>query len=73
MRTGTVRFWKHSYGFIHTAGGRDYFAHINNFRLDDDLKPPLMPFVGERLNFEVGKDKDGRQIATSIHREATRA
>ncbi len=50
MKTGTVTTWNREkgYGFIETASGKKYFAHIQNW-MDDDA-----PVVGGYVVFELG-------------------
>jgi cold shock CspA family protein len=65
MRTeGTLTKWNddRGFGFITpTQGGSEVFAHISAFPTDGQR-----PRLGERLTFEIGTGKDGKQQAKNI-------
>ncbi|MDO9221068.1 MAG: cold shock domain-containing protein [Thiobacillus sp.] len=65
MRTeGTLCKWNddRGFGFITpTQGGPEVFAHISAFAKDGHR-----PLLGERLIFEIGTGKDGKQQAKHI-------
>ncbi len=66
--TGTLRTWHDDKGFGFIApshGGREVFVHVSAFPRDGSR-----PTVGERLNYELGRDKDGRPQALRVTREA---
>jgi cold shock CspA family protein len=66
--TGTLRSWndERGYGFIApTGGGRELFVHISAFPRDGSR-----PTVGESLNFELGRGKDGKPAAVRVYRRA---
>ena len=50
MKTGTISTWNRekAYGFIETASGKKYFAHIQNWMEDN------APVVGAFVVFELG-------------------
>ena len=61
---GTLTKWNddRGFGFITpTQGGPEVFAHISAFPRDGQR-----PQLGERLSFEIGIGKDGKQQAKSI-------
>jgi cold shock CspA family protein len=61
---GTLTKWNddRGFGFITpTPGGPEVFAHISAFPKDGQR-----PRLGERLSFEIGIGKDGKQQAKSI-------
>ena len=61
---GTLTKWNddRGFGFIApTQGGPEVFAHISAFPRDGQR-----PRLGERLTFEIGTGKDGKQQAKSI-------
>lgn len=61
---GTLTKWNddRGFGFITpTQGGREVFAHISAFPRDGQR-----PQLSERLSFEIGIGKDGKQQAKSI-------
>ena len=61
---GTLTKWNddRGFGFITpTPGGPEIFAHISAFPRDGQR-----PRLGERLSFEIGIGKDGKQQAKSI-------
>ena len=61
---GTLTKWNddRGFGFITpTQGGPEVFAHISAFPRDGQR-----PRLGERLSFEIGIGKDGKQQAKSI-------
>jgi cold shock CspA family protein len=53
MKTGTITAWnrERGYGFIETASGKKYFAHIQNWMEDS------APVVGAHVVFELGPGK----------------
>ena len=65
MRTeGTLAKWNDDRGFgfvTPTQGGPEVFAHISAFPRDGQR-----PRLGERLTFEIGTGKDGKQQAKHI-------
>lgn len=65
MRTdGTLTKWNddRGFGFITpTQGGPEVFAHISAFPRDGQR-----PRLGERVTFEIGTGKDGKQQARNI-------
>lgn len=66
--TGTLRTWHDDKGFGFIApshGGREVFVHVSAFPRDG-----TRPAVGERLIYELGRDKDGRPQASRVTREA---
>jgi cold shock CspA family protein len=61
---GTLTKWNddRGFGFITpTQGGPEVFAHISTFPRDGQR-----PRLGERLSFEIGIGKDGKQQAKNI-------
>ena len=61
---GTLTKWNddRGFGFITpTQGGPEVFAHISAFPRDGQR-----PRLGERLSFEIGIGKDGKQQAKNI-------
>jgi cold shock CspA family protein len=61
---GTLAKWNddRGFGFITpTRGGPEVFAHISAFPRDGQR-----PRLGERLSFEIGIGKDGKQQAKNI-------
>jgi len=61
---GTLAKWNddRGFGFITpTQGGPEVFAHISAFPRDGQR-----PRLGERLSFEIGIGKDGKQQAKNI-------
>jgi cold shock CspA family protein len=61
---GTLTKWNddRGFGFITpTQGGAEVFAHVSAFPRDDQR-----PRIGERLTFEIGTGKDGKQQARNI-------
>jgi len=50
MKTGNIVSWnrERGFGFIETANGRKYFAHIHHWTSDD------VPSVGMAVGFELG-------------------
>lgn len=61
---GTLTKWNddRGFGFITpTRGGPEVFAHISAFPRDGQR-----PRLGERLTFEIGTGKDGKQQAKNI-------
>ena len=61
---GTLTKWNddRGFGFITpTQGGPEVFAHISAFPRDGQR-----PRIGERLTFEIGIGKDGKQQAKNI-------
>jgi cold shock CspA family protein len=65
---GVLRTWNEDrgFGFIAPAhGGAELFVHIQSFPADG-----THPTVGERLAYELGRDRDGRPQAVKVHRLA---
>jgi cold shock CspA family protein len=61
---GTLTKWNddRGFGFITpTQGGPEVFAHVSAFPRDGQR-----PRIGERLTFEIGTGKDGKQQARNI-------
>jgi len=61
---GTLAKWNHDRGFgfiTPTQHGPEIFAHISAFPKDGQR-----PRLGERLTFEIGIGKDGKQQAKNI-------
>jgi len=61
---GTLTKWNddRGFGFITpTQGGPEVFAHISAFPRDGQR-----PRIGERVTFEIGTGKDGKQQAKNI-------
>ena len=62
---GTLKSWNadRGFGFITPSdGGRDLFVHISAFPRGS------RPAVGEALNYELGRGKDGRPQAVRVDR-----
>lgn len=61
-RSGELIQWnnKSGYGFARDQAGRDYYVHISN--LTDGGRPRL----GDTLEFEVGKGRNGRPAALAV-------
>ena len=53
---GTIVRWEanRGFGFVRTASGRDYFAHIKHWNENDP------PAVGRTVEFEIGPGVKGR-------------
>jgi len=67
-RTGTLRSWndERGFGFIApTGGGPEVFVHISALPRDGSR-----PTVGETLDYELGRGKDGRPAAVRVVRRA---
>jgi cold shock CspA family protein len=63
---GVLRTWNEDrgFGFIAPAhGGAELFVHIQSFPADG-----THPTVGERLAYELGRDRDGRPRAVKVLR-----
>ncbi|OKP81848.1 hypothetical protein A3844_25010 [Paenibacillus helianthi] len=56
-------FPERAFGFIKVRGLRDHFFHISALSDDSDT---LYMTVGDRVEIEVGTDKNGRPCATFI-------
>lgn len=54
---GFIEFWHQSrgYGFVHTADGRSYFAHISSF----NPMPVAVPTKGLLVRFDEGRATRG--------------
>lgn len=66
LRSGTLTRWNadRGFGFISpTTKGPDIFVHISAFPRDG-----IQPVIGERLTFELGRDKTGRSCAVGVLR-----
>lgn len=64
-QTGTVRRFdsNRGYGFIEAdSGGDDVFLHASNFI------EPVTPVRGMRVQFTIGKSRDGRLRAMNVER-----
>jgi CspA family cold shock protein len=61
--TGVFRFWNEEkgYGFIAPLeGGPDVFAHVSA------LPHGLIPFKGMKASYDLGPDRQGREMAIDI-------
>jgi cold shock CspA family protein len=66
--TGKLNTWNddRGFGFIApTHGGRELFVHVSAFPRDGSR-----PTVGESLEYELGRGKDGKPAAVRVHRRA---
>jgi len=66
--SGTLRSWNddRGFGFIApTHGGAEIFVHVSEFPRDGSR-----PTVGEKLNFELGRGRDGKPQAVKVVRMA---
>lgn len=66
--TGSLRSWHDDRGFGFIApsrGGRELFVHVSAFPQDG-----RRPLPGERLDFELGRGKDGKPQAVNVRRLA---
>ena len=66
--TGTLRTWndERGFGFIApTHGGAELFVHVSAFPRDG-----TRPTAGEKLSYELGRGRDGRQQAMNVVRQA---
>ena len=66
--TGTLRSWndQRRFGFIApTHGGAEIFVHVSAFARDG-----TKPSVGEKLSYEVDRDRDGKPQAVKVVRLA---
>jgi uncharacterized membrane protein YsdA (DUF1294 family)/cold shock CspA family protein len=57
------------YGFIRPdSGEKEVFAHIRDF-----VRRHARPRVGDRIDYQLGKDREGRICAKQVRREGTEA
>ena len=66
MPIGTLKAWSwvadRGFGFIRPrAGGADLFFHFRDLGAD-----PNELVIGDRLQYEIGTARDGREIATRV-------
>jgi cold shock CspA family protein len=66
MPIGTLKAWScvadRGFGFIRPrAGGADLFFHFRDLGGD-----PNELVIGDRLQYEIGTARDGREIATRV-------
>ena len=61
-QSGKIKFFNNQkgYGFISADNGSEYFAHINQVRDN------ILPVKGDRVLFELDKDRIGRLRAQRI-------
>ncbi len=66
MAKGSVKWYnsKKGFGFIlPETGGKDIFLHVSG--LHKDLQPQG-PKEGAKVSYELGQDRDGREIAENV-------
>ncbi|SDB15328.1 cold-shock protein [Eubacterium oxidoreducens] len=61
---GTVKWYNagRGYGFIAGENGTEYFAHHSNIKAEGFRRLRQ----GHKVEFDVGKDEKGRELAESI-------
>jgi len=61
MPTGKIRMWNNArgFGFIESANSRDVFVHFSEIK----NKGPDFISPGDRVEFELGADREGRLLA----------
>lgn len=67
-QTGTLRSWDEARGFgfiAPTGGGAEVFVHVTALPRDGS-----QPTVGERVEYELGRGRDGRPAALRVVRLA---
>ena len=64
---GKVKYWNNDrgFGFLIAPDGQELFMHISDF--DDSIDIPMR---GDEVEFDIGKGRDGRVAAKSVHRPA---
>jgi cold shock CspA family protein len=62
-KTGVVKWWSDSkkFGFISDEDNSEIFYHINDVE-------HFSPAIGQTVEFEMGKDRNGRIKAVKIRR-----
>lgn len=61
-KTGELVQWnnKSGFGFVRDEAGHDYYVHISK------VAPGSRPRLGDRLEFDVGKGRNGRPSALAV-------